>query len=92
MSDITENPFESVESAQEFIALLEDAVKEARRDVETEIAAAPEDRRRQALQLIDYHLTKLSVHTAKSRRILNDLRSLRRLLFQEREIDRELAE
>jgi hypothetical protein len=36
------------------------------------------------LQLVNYKLDKLSSHIAASRRILNDLRTLRRLLLEER--------
>jgi hypothetical protein len=38
----------------------------------------------QALQLVSFNLHKLEKHIRKSRRILNDLRILRRLLHQER--------
>ena len=33
---------------------------------------------------MSYHLAKLNLHITSSRRILNDLRSLRRLLLAER--------
>jgi hypothetical protein len=59
----------------------------ARRDVEEEIAAAEQDRadrRKEALLLVSYNLAKLNLHITSSRRILNDLRSLRRLLLAER--------
>jgi len=67
--------------------MLADAVDEARRDVEADIAAAEQegaDRRKEALLLISYNLAKLNLHITTSRRILNDLRSLRRLLLSER--------
>ena len=67
--------------------MLAEAVDEARRDVEQEIAAAEHDRadrRKEALLLVAYNLTKLNLHVTSSRRILNDLRSLRRLLLAER--------
>jgi hypothetical protein len=79
-----ETPFENIESAQQFIELLCDAVEEARREVETEIGREQPERRHQALQLVSYNLAKLSLHIGTSRRILNDLRTLRRLLYQER--------
>jgi hypothetical protein len=69
------------------VALLADALDEARRDVEAEIAAAERDgaeRSKQALLLVSYNLAKLNLHITTSRRILNDLRSLRRLLLAER--------
>ena len=40
---------------------------------------------REALQLVSYNLAKLTLHITTSRRILNDLRTLRRLLLAERQ-------
>jgi hypothetical protein len=83
----SETPFDNIESALEYVNYLLDATNEARTQIEAEIlrAASPElDRRKQALQLVYYKLDKLSSHTAASRRILNDLRTLRRLLLEER--------
>ncbi|MGE5488845.1 MAG: hypothetical protein ACM3ZB_13600 [bacterium] len=87
-----ETPFENIESAQEFLALLEEAVEEARKDVESEVARAQPERRLQALQLVGYNLAKLSAHVRTSRRILNDLRTLRRLLLQERQFEKQNTE
>jgi hypothetical protein len=86
MSDC-ETPFDSIEGSHEYVALLAEALEEARRDVETEIALAMAegaDRRTEALQLVAYNLAKLNLHITTSRRILNDLRTLRRLLLAER--------
>jgi hypothetical protein len=80
-------PFDNIESALEYVNHLLDATNEAQAQIETEIlrAARPElTRRKQALQLVYYKLEKLSSHIAASRRILNDLRTLRRLLLEER--------
>ena len=82
-----ETPFDSIEGSHEYVALLAEALDEARRDVEAEIAVADRDgaeRRKQALLLVSYNLAKLNLHITTSRRILNDLRSLRRLLLAER--------
>jgi hypothetical protein len=82
-----ETPFDSIEGSHEYVALLAEALDEARRDVESEVAAAERDgadRRKQALLLVSYNLAKLNLHITTSRRILNDLRSLRRLLLAER--------
>jgi hypothetical protein len=82
-----ETPFDSIEGSHEYVALLAEALDEARRDVESEIAAAERDgaeRRKEALLLVSYNLAKLNLHITTSRRILNDLRSLRRLLLAER--------
>jgi hypothetical protein len=82
-----ETPFDSIESSHQYVALLTQAIEEAKRDVEGDIAMAMADRadrRREALQLVLYNLTKLESHMGASRRILNDLRTLRRLLLDER--------
>ena len=87
VSDQAETPFDSIEGSHEYVAMLAEAVDEARRDVEADIAAAEKegaDRRKKALLLISYNLAKLNLHITTSRRILNDLRSLRRLLLAER--------
>jgi hypothetical protein len=84
-----ETPFDSIESSHQYVALLAQAIEEARQDVERDIAMAmadQADRRRQALQLVLYNLAKLESHMSASRRILNDLRTLRRLLLDEREL------
>ena len=88
MSYKSETPFDSIESSHEYVALLAETIEEVRVDVETEIARAMEEkevRRKEALQLVSHNLTKLSMHMTSSRRILNDLRTLRRLLLAERE-------
>src|ERR1039458_4287970 len=82
-----ETPFDSIEGSHEYVRMLAEAVNEARRDLEEEIAAAEQDRadrRKEALLLVSYNLAKLNLHITSSRRILNDLRSLRRLLLAER--------
>ena len=88
MDDKPETPFESIEGALEYVDLLLEAVQEAQQQVEGEIslAAGPQlARRKQALQLASYKLDKLSSHVTGSRRVLNDLRTLRRLLLEERQ-------
>ena len=60
-------------------------------EVEADIADADADsaqRRKEALQLVHYNLKRLGTHMTASRRILNDLRSLRRLLLEERTLPR----
>jgi hypothetical protein len=82
-----ETPFDNIEGSHEYVAMLAESLEEARRDVEAEVAAADRDgadRRKQALLLVSYNLAKLNLHITTSRRILNDLRSLRRLLLAER--------
>jgi hypothetical protein len=87
MSQKAETPFDNIEGSHEYVRMLAEAVNEARRDVEEEIAAAEHDRadrRKEGLLLVSYNLAKLNLHITSSRRILNDLRSLRRLLLAER--------
>jgi hypothetical protein len=87
LSPAPETPFDSIESSHEYVALLAEALAEARRDVEGQIAVAESEgaaRRKEALMLVSYSLAKLDVHITTSRRILNDLRTLRRLLLSER--------
>ncbi|MCS6953106.1 MAG: hypothetical protein RMK57_11965 [Bryobacterales bacterium] len=88
MAYSAETPFDNIESAQEYVALLLEAIEEAQREVnaELDLTQGPQvERRRRALQLVAHNLNRLAFHIAKSRRILNDLRTLRRLLLEERE-------
>jgi hypothetical protein len=81
-------PFESIESSHEFVALLEGSIQEAADDVREylrQAEVAKDERQVRALNLALYKLTQLATHMHKSRRALNDLRSIRRLLFTERE-------
>ena len=87
MSYDPETPFDSIEGSHEYVSLLADSIEEARKEVEADIelaVAEDAERRREALQLVSYNLAKLSLHMTTSRRILNDLRTLRRLLLAER--------
>ena len=87
VSQEAETPFDSIEGSHEYVAMLAEALDEARREVEADIAGAERDhadRRKQALLLVSYNLAKLNLHITSSRRILNDLRTLRRLLLAER--------
>jgi hypothetical protein len=83
----SETPFDSIESSHEYIVMLSEAIAEALADVEADISLADADnaaRRKQALQLVSFNLSKLNSHITASRRVLNDLRTLRRLLLEER--------
>jgi hypothetical protein len=87
VSQSAETPFDNIEGSHEYVAMLAEALDEARRDVEAELAAAEHDRadrRKEALLLVSFNLAKLNLHITSSRRILNDLRTLRRLLLKER--------
>jgi formiminotetrahydrofolate cyclodeaminase len=90
MSYRRETPFDNIESAEQFVELLIEAIEESRRDVDAEIALAEANRlvrSKKALQLVSANLAKLSQYMTTSRRILNRLRTLRRLLLQERRLD-----
>ena len=88
MNDGPETPFDSIEGSYQYVDMLSEAIEEARRDVEAEVALAEReraDRRKQGLLLVSYNLAKLEGHMTTSRRILNDLRTLRRVLLAERQ-------
>ena len=85
-----ETPFEHIESAIEYVDQLLGSSIEAQEDIQMELVLADApgmERRKEALQLVSFKLEKLSGHIIASRRILNDLRMLRRLLLQERKAD-----
>jgi hypothetical protein len=77
-------PFESVESAQHFVALLAEAIAEARQEIEEDFetaTAARAARQVEALRLVDHKLSQLAAHVHACSRILNDLKMLRRVLL-----------
>jgi len=83
-----ETPFDNIESAQQFVELLIEAIEESRADVNadiTQVESTLSERQREALHLVSSTLAKLSDHMSASRRILNDLRTLRRMLLEERQ-------
>jgi len=91
----TKTPFDSVESAYEFVGLLREALDEAYAQIQDDIDAAREkgaERRIQALGLVDAKLNQLRNHVLASLIILNDLRTLRRLLLGERSPERPAGE
>lgn len=90
MSNRPDTPFDNIESAEQFVKLLIEAIEQSKRDVDADIAlqdGSRSGRSKKALQLISSNLAKLSDHMANSCRILNHLRTLRRLLLQERQLD-----
>jgi hypothetical protein len=89
MSQPSETPFDNIESSHEYVTLLAEAIEVAIAEVQADIALAGADgaeRRTQALQLVLFNMNKLQGHMTSSRRILNDLRTLRRLLLEERSL------
>ena len=88
MSHRSETPFDNIESSHEYVSLLAEAIEVALAEVECRHRARGADgadRRKEALQLVLFNMNKLKGHMTSSRRILNDLRTLRRLLLEERE-------
>ena len=82
-------PFDSIEGTLEYVGLLAEAIAEAQAEIEEDLEAARRDedalRRLEALRIVSYKLERLAQHTRASRRLLNDLRTLRRLLLGERD-------
>jgi hypothetical protein len=80
-----ERQFETLESAHDFVRLLGETVAEAKRELESDVQRESDaSRRLDALRIALYNLSKLEIHVTRTSRILNDLRTLRRLLFVER--------
>lgn len=75
--------FDTIESAQEFLVLLREAVEESKLTAESDITQT-NGRNLDALRIVLYKLEKLEQHLKVSGRLLNDLRTLRRLLLEER--------
>jgi hypothetical protein len=85
-----QTPFDSIESAHEYVDLLVHEAEEVRTGIQRDIAEAvstEQTRRVDALRLVDYKLKQLTDHLSASRRLLNDLRMLRRLLIGGHEVD-----
>lgn len=79
-------PFATVESALEFMHLLNTAIADTAADVQQDIEeaqAATDQRRIEALQMVSYKLQLLGIHVGKSERLLNDLRRLRTVILAE---------
>lgn len=80
-------PFDSIEGALEYVGLLGEAIEKAKTEVDAEVARARAEgaaRQLDALLLATYKLDRLAAHIKTSHRLLNDLRTLRRLLLGER--------
>ena len=88
MKSRTEDPFGTIESAHDFMVLLAAAVTQAKEELQVDVDREAQDadlsRRLDALRMALYNVEKLELHLTRSSRILNDLRTLRRLLFEER--------
>ena len=87
MSDQIEQPFDSIESAHEFMNVLAltalDVIKDLSRDRDRALQDG-DKRRAQAIDLAIFKLKTLGCYVHKSKRTLNDLRMIRRLILNER--------
>jgi len=80
-------PFDRIEGTLEYIGLLRETIQTTKIEVQRDVVHAQSERaerRLQALQLVTYKLERLGRHIDSSHRLLNDLRTLRRLLLSER--------
>lgn len=85
--DQIEQPFESIESAYEFMNVLAETIVENIGDLHQYHTTAVEEgqeRRARALELALFKAKTLNCYVNKSRRTLNDLRTIRRLVLNER--------
>ena len=87
MARKTVTPFESLESAHEFMSLLREAVDDAYSSILDDIEVMREtkgaERRVDALRIVDHKLNRLRQNVLASLILLNDLKMLRRLLLSE---------
>ena len=86
-TDTIEGPFDSIESAQDFMNVLAETILDAMKDLHHQRQMAVKEgleRRARALELAMYKAKLLGCYVHKSRRTLNDLRMLRRLVQNER--------
>jgi len=84
MADAAEQQFHSIESAYEFMLVLENVIADAQGELQTmlnDANTASDERRTEALRLALFKISQLETNTRKSRRILNDLGLIRSLLI-----------
>ena len=80
MSNI-DGPFDTIEDTQAFLAILSDKIEEIVADAHRELGLHRFERRHaQAWQVVIYKATKLSSHIARSRRIMDELHTVRNVL------------
>ncbi len=85
MADAAEQPFHSIESAHEFMVVLENVIVQTQAELQAlldDAHSASDDRRTEALRLALFKISQLETHTLKSKRILNDLGLIRSLLVR----------
>ena len=80
-------PFGSIESAHAFMDVLAETILDVMKELNFEQQVAVREgaaRRAQAIELAQFKLKMLTCYVHKSRRTLNDLRMIRRLILNER--------
>jgi hypothetical protein len=85
--DQIEGPFDTIESAHEFMTVLAATAVDTIGDLARDRERALRDgdlRRARAIELALFKLKMLNCYVFKGRRALNDLRILRRLILNER--------
>jgi hypothetical protein len=80
MRDELVGPFDSIESALEFMVVLEKVISDASDELRGKLDTATTERYTNGLNLALYKMKQLSSHVQKSRRILNDLTLIRSVL------------
>ena len=86
-ADETDQPFDSIESAYEYMNVLAATILEVTLELNRDHGRALQegrDRRAQGIDLAMFKLKMLGCYVHKSRRMLNDLRILRRLISNEK--------
>jgi len=87
MSDGIEQPFDSIESALDYMNVLAETILDVMKDLHRDHQIAVKDgqtRRARAIELALFKVKTLNCYVHKSRRTLNDLRTIRRLILNER--------
>jgi len=88
--ELMQNPFDTIESAHQYMQLLDKVLEEVQATTEDDlkrIALADVEgigRSADAVHLVSYKIEQLRHHVKAGSRILNDLRTMRRLLMGER--------
>lgn len=86
--DAQRTPFDSIEGSLEYVGMLREAIRKANDQVLKESAIATSvkaGRRLEALRIVTYKLDRLDEHMKASHTLLNELRTLKRLLVGERQ-------
>ena len=87
---MAQNPFDTIESTHEYLKLLDEVLEEVQATTEEELKrivladTMVISRGVEAIHLLSFKIEQLRHHIKASSRILNDLRTMRRLLLGER--------